>query len=53
MTLAATNGEDHIDVMATLAELFMNEEKILQVIDSKSAEEVYRIFLAAEEAALQ
>ena len=53
VTLAATNGEDHIDVMATLAELFMNEEKIRQVINSKSAEEVYQIFLAAEEAALE
>lgn len=48
VTLAATDGEAHIDVMRALAELFMDSEKIEQLVKSDSVDEIYQIFLDAE-----
>ncbi len=51
VALAATDPESHIDIMRTLAEVFMNEEMIRKIIDSDSPEQIYQYFLAAEKAA--
>ncbi len=50
VALAATDGEAHIDVMRTLAELFMDEAKIEQLVQSQSTDEIYQIFLDADTA---
>ncbi|MCI8566403.1 MAG: PTS sugar transporter subunit IIA [Lachnospiraceae bacterium] len=50
VALAATDGEAHIDVMRTLAELFMDPEKIEQLVQSQSTDEIYQIFLDADTA---
>ena len=51
VALAATDPDSHIDVMQTLAEVFMNEEVIQKIIESDSTEEIYQYFLDAEKAA--
>jgi len=48
VTLAATDGEAHIDVMRALAELFMDESKIAELVSSDSVDEIYQIFLDSE-----
>lgn len=48
VTLAATDGESHIDVMRGLANIFMDEEKIKEIVNAKSADEVYQLFLEAD-----
>lgn len=50
VTLAATDGEAHIDVMRALAELFMDSDKIEQLVKSDSVDEIYQIFLDADTA---
>lgn len=44
VTLAATDGEAHIDVMRALAELFMDADKIEQLVNSTDVDTVYQIF---------
>ena len=50
VTLAATDGEAHIDVMRALAVLFMDSDKIEQLVGSDSIDEIYQIFVDAETA---
>ena len=51
VALAATDPDSHIDVMQTLAEVFMDEDAIQKIVDSDSTEEIYQSFLNAEKAA--
>lgn len=48
VTLAATDGEAHIDVMRALAELFMDADKIEQLVNAASTDVIYQIFLDAD-----
>lgn len=48
VALAAVDGESHIDVMRSLAELFMDADKIRQLVEAESAEVIYRIFEEAD-----
>lgn len=48
VTLAATDGESHIDVMRALAGIFMDTDKINEILEANSAEEVYQLFLEAD-----
>lgn len=47
VALAAEDGETHLDVMRTLAELFMSEAKIAELVNAGTAEAIYQIFLEA------
>lgn len=48
VALAAVDGETHIDVMRTLAELFMDAGKIHQLVEAESADVIYQIFKDAD-----
>lgn len=48
VTLAATDDESHIDVMRALAGIFMDTDKINEILEANSAEEVYQLFLEAD-----
>lgn len=41
VALAATDSESHLSVMQTLAELFMSENAINDIIDAESADDIY------------
>lgn len=41
VALAATDSESHLAVMQTLAELFMSENAISDIINAKEAEDIY------------
>ncbi|CAG9297230.1 PTS sugar transporter subunit IIA [Celerinatantimonas diazotrophica] len=43
VTLAATDKNSHIDIIASVSELFLNEEDINQLIKCKEVNEVYSI----------
>lgn len=46
VALAATDAESHLAVMQTLAELFMSEDAINELIEAKDAKQVYEYLLA-------
>lgn len=48
IALAATDSNSHVDVMRVLASIFIDEEKIKTLANSKSAEEIYEFFLNEE-----
>lgn len=48
VALAATDPDSHIDIMRTLAEVFMNEEAVRNIIESDSPKQIYQYFLDAE-----
>lgn len=41
VALAATDSESHLSVMQTLAELFMSEGAINDIVNARSAEQIY------------
>lgn len=49
IALAATDSESHIDVMRVLAGIFMDGEKIKEIVQSESEEEIFRHFVQAEQ----
>lgn len=51
VALAATDSESHIDVIQSLADIFMNESAILEIIHADSEDEIYHHFLDAEKIA--
>lgn len=48
ITLSAKDSEEHIEVMRVLAELFNDKDKINEIINADSAEEIYSIFIGEE-----
>lgn len=44
ITLAAENPNDHIDVMKILATMFSDPQKITQIAQAQSVEEIYNLF---------
>ena len=44
VTLAAENPNDHIDVMKILATMFSDPQKITQIAQAQSVEEIYNLF---------
>lgn len=47
IALAATDSESHIDTMRTLATIFMDEHKVEEIVNAKTEEEIYQMFLKA------
>ena len=45
VTLAAENPNDHIDVMKILATMFSDPQKITQIAQAQSVEEIYNLFI--------
>lgn len=45
VALAATDSESHLSVMQTLAELFMSNGAIKEIIEAKDAEQIYEYLL--------
>jgi PTS system ascorbate-specific IIA component len=45
VTLAATDANSHIDVMRELATMFSDPERIAQIVEAKTADEVYEDFI--------
>lgn len=43
VTLAATDKNSHVEVIAELAELFMNEEHVAQICNAKSKDDVLSV----------
>lgn len=48
IALAATDSESHMDVMKTLATIFMDETRVTEIVNAKTEEEIYQMFLKAE-----
>lgn len=48
VALAAEDSDSHIDAMRSLAMIFMNPERIEQIVAMDSTDEVYRAFTTAE-----
>ena len=45
VALAATDSESHMSVIQTLAQLFMDEEALKELIQAETAEDVYEYLL--------
>lgn len=43
VTLAATDSNSHVDAIAQLAELFMNEEHVAQICSAQDVDAIRRI----------
>lgn len=48
IALAAVDSESHLDVMKTIASILMDERKITDIVNGKTNEEIYQLFLSAE-----
>ena len=44
VTLAAEDANSHIETMQVLAHIFMDQEKINQIINASNTEEIYNLF---------
>lgn len=49
IALAAEDSESHLDVMKIIATILMDESKIQAIANGKTEEEIYQLFLNAEE----
>lgn len=49
IALAATDSETHLDTMRVLATIFMDEERIDKIVRAKSEDEIYQLFIKAEQ----
>lgn len=47
VALAATDSESHMSVIQTLAQLFMDEEALKELIQAETAEDVYEYLLVS------
>lgn len=45
ITLAAAGSEEHLEIMAALADLLSDESKINQIINTNSIEEIYQLLI--------
>lgn len=48
IALAATDSNSHVDVMRVLASVFMDESKINEMVSAKTKEQLYQLFIKAE-----
>ncbi len=45
VALAAEDADSHIDVMRALASIFMEDEKVQKIIEAKTENEIYEMFM--------
>lgn len=53
VALAANDSNSHIDAMRVLASIFMDEDKIQEIVESETPEQVYDFLLKSEAEATQ